>query len=718
MFALEARKLFIHQKGWIVLLVALLLRMTASLLFPVAIDPAVEEFKIDYLTILAPFEGELTEESKEGIENLSQQFGDAAKENERALSEFFAGQLDESAYRLRTQANDDLLDKKPAFDLLFQQYAFAREAPESRFLLYTNGWRSLFQHNPYDFILYFALLLILVPVFLNESKNEMWDLLLSTKAGERPTVLAKLTLAYGLTLALLSASFLFDLGLAAWRYGLPHPNFPLQSISLFGTSTKPFSIAQAAAVLLGLRLIGGLWFASLILFLANFTRRYSATLMSAASLLVIPLILGTYQQNAYLAGPIGLLLGTPFLRGDEKRNIGYIGEKLGQTFKEWPNSLLAGLVLLALVMWLALSLSLLIDRSSRWRMKIRLRAPRLARMSTLFLMLGLLLSSLSCASLSGLEETEVEILFNSEMSSAHAWREYRVFSDYNSDSPGFLRLLNVDTGEETALLHLPLLKENEEFDSNFFAHDHLVYLLFRDDYNGENPAMKIYELNLQTFDLRPIYQKLFRSPFELSLRLPRKLENFSYYSHYSIYNFFLHRGKLYFHDSTYAQIKSLDLRNGQFDQVAHCLAGNYSFYGDRLYTIDNSHQLVWLDLSSGEEGSLKGVYSDNFILDGDLIFYQNPLEQRRLYAYSLSTEESWPISEGSVFANFQVSKDRIYFEVRSQDASGLYSAAKDGTALRLCLQEEAFRHFYAFPQAEGLLYLPASEETSEWQWFE
>ncbi len=276
----------------------------------------------------------------------------------------------------------------------------------------------------------------------------------------------------------------------------------------------------------------------------------------------------------------------------------------------------------------------------------------------------------------------------------------------------------MDTGEETALLHLPLLKENEDFESSFFAHDHLVYLLFWDDYNGENPAMKIYELNLQTFDLKPIYQKLFRSPFELSLRLPRKLGDISYFLQYGMYNFFLHRDKLYFHDSTYAQIKSLDLRNGQFDQVVHCLAGNYGFHGDRLYTTDSSHRLVWLDLSSGEKGSLKGVYSDNFILDGDLIFYQNPLEQRRLYAYSLNTEESWPISEGSILAGFQVSKDQIYFEVRSQGVSGLYSAAKDGTALRLCLQEGEFRYFYAFPQAEGLLYLPASEETSEWQWFE
>ena len=721
MFKLEARKLLLYQRGWILLLAALLLRLAATILWSPSIDPAIEAYKDDYLTMLAPFEGALTDEHKDGIEKLSTRMNDAEMENDRLLSDFFAGKINESTFRMQTRENNELLNKKPAFNLLFLQYAVAREAPESRYLLYTNGWQSLFQHNPYDFILYFALLLLLAPIFLQESKSDMWDLLLTTNAGERRTVLAKLALAFTLTLGLLSAAFLFDLSIATIRYGLPHASFPFQSIPLFRSSSRTLTLVQATGVLLGLRLVGGLWLASLILVLANATRRYSVTLMGAASLLTIPLLLATYNQNAYLFGPVGLLLGTPILRGDESRSISYDFDSLGHVFTEWSNSILIVLLSIALFMSLGLSIYLVLNRSNRWRKNQHLKTRKPTRIPFALLVISLASLSISCSSITNYEERTDTAVFNSHSAKAYAWRDYRIFVDHNSDSPGYLRLLNVKTDEQTALLRLPLLKENQEFETNFFAHDHLLYLLFREGETGKSdrPSMLVYELNLETFELRPIFQKRFISAFELSLGLPPGNIDINDIEQYgSIYNFFIYRDKLYYDDSTYRQIKSLDLRNGQIAYVADRNAGSYSFQDGRLYTTDSASQVVWLDLNSGDKGSLEGVYATSFIVDGDQLFYQNRLDDLRLYAYSLSRRESWPISEENVLAGFHVSQDHIYFESTVQGQIHLYVASKDGASQRLCLEEGEYNWFYAFRGAEGLLYATESEGVLEWCWFE
>ena len=100
-----------------------------------------------------------------------------------------------------------------------------------------------------------------------------------------------------------------------FRSGLPHGEYPVQSIVSFGGSTKNISLVAAYLILTVLRCFGSVYLAALLLFTSVLVKKYALTVVIGVASTLIPYI-GLSRQICYrLPLPLPFLLATGFLEG-------------------------------------------------------------------------------------------------------------------------------------------------------------------------------------------------------------------------------------------------------------------------------------------------------------------------------------------------------------------------------------------------------------------
>ena len=128
---------------------------------------------------------------------------------------------------------------------MFEQYNGIQESKENRWFLYTNGWDGLLSHDSLNLLFFLLLLLLITPVFCQEYESGMNELIMTEPIGAKHHALHKVVLVVLAVCALClldnGMRFLFyDL-----KYGLPHGNYPLQSLSYFAKSTRRATLIGA-----------------------------------------------------------------------------------------------------------------------------------------------------------------------------------------------------------------------------------------------------------------------------------------------------------------------------------------------------------------------------------------------------------------------------------------------------------------------------------------
>lgn len=539
LLCMEAKKMLFYQKGWLCLLLFVFLWMGALMLLDAPVQPDVETGKEQLFYYLEQVGGRCTPETEAFISQEASQIALAESAQKTLRMRYAEGTLSKAEFDMQRQPHAAVLKHADGFALLFEQYTYAREQAENRYLLYTNGWAGLLGNDTLDFLFVLLLLLLFTPVFCAERIGRM-DLLFKTMPkGGRDTVLAKIRLSLltaGLLSLLLSG---LQYGFFAFQYGLPHGDYPLQSLSMFATSHWTSSLGNAFWILTLLRLVGAVCFTGIILFVSACVKGYALVFFTCMTTVALPAFLFPLASSKYfLPSPLGFLVGTGFLKGTTlQRNL--ITDEMTVVFQEIPKSYL--FVLLALLSTVCLGMLLFVvkQHTNRWQK----RHPRCGKLSMCLVL------CLSLAFLSGCTVEHVQPV-NYVLSGKQAYEtaDARLYCQIGTDGKQKILWKNKHSGEIRDLPVNPLNASSDFAGCLFGQGRDLYYLRYQVSNSGgrENDSrFCVVQLDMVDFSEKIVFERhLNPSGISFGVNAEKMAAKSRFWT--GITAFFLNRDTIYF----------------------------------------------------------------------------------------------------------------------------------------------------------------------------
>ena len=274
----EVKKIMIHQRGLLYIALVLLLGTVWLALSDSPTDNAMEQYQNEYEWYLEKVNGYCGDESSLYLEQEAGRIAEAKEKQSTLLENYYDGKISESEYKKESQEMEKVLEHQNGFEVIYQQYLYVCENVGNRYFLQTNGWMGLLGKGTLNFIFFFGILLIVTPVFCSEYSCQMDTLILTSREG-RKSSLYKLFIMIVVVLFLSLSISLIEYGFYRLKYGLPHGDYPIQSIRYFADSSKGISLLEGYVSIGLLRMFGGVFLTIFLMFISVLAKRYALTLL-------------------------------------------------------------------------------------------------------------------------------------------------------------------------------------------------------------------------------------------------------------------------------------------------------------------------------------------------------------------------------------------------------------------------------------------------------
>lgn len=628
----EIRKMFRHQKGLWLVLFYFVLSIAGILLFDTPVNPEIEQNKYAYDYYLQQVEGKCTSETKTFLSKEAKRIAEANNRLQNLYDDYSDGKLTEKEFTSQIAEAEETVRYQKGFELVFEQYNGIQGNKKNRWFLYTNGWDGLLSHDSLDLLFVLLLLLLITPVFCQEYESGMNDLIMTETKGAKRHAVQKIVLVVVVVcvLCLLSSGmqFLFY----DFKYGLPHGEYPLQSLSYFATSTRKVTlIGSFLEISLG-KLFGSLSLALLILFVSTCVRRYALTLFISTAAILLPYYGISLLSAKYLIpGPLGFMISTGFFRGNEYQYDAATQEKT-MVFQEISGTarwLLIGITLcLAIVM-----AAIVIKKHTNIWCELKLHSKKKAVCFILLLCISVSMFS-GCTTSSTVQG---HTLFNMVQGNTFENSKYRFYmANPNSDKAVWM-MENKSTGKTEKLIRNPM-QALSKVSNVIYGYGHFVYYMRIDsDASGffSTPDhFSVVEVDTRNFSEKIIFERnldVNRDTF-LNIGKPQE-QDVKFYS--LIEAFFLDDQNLYFIGS--GQVSRVNRITGKRDIIIQTpFLKNLSFDGTNIYYINAESKLIRYNVCTGQETKLYGIVTESFVItDKQGVIFMNRLDQNKIYALSL-----------------------------------------------------------------------------------
>lgn len=289
MLKIECKKIFIHQKGLVILLLSLLAYTLLCVCSGYDSNYAINRSEDTYRDYIERWHGEITEVK--------------------------ASELDAEYNAINHVSEPEIQNKRAVFLEVYNQYFYAKEKPSRRFLMDERGWNTLLTHDNVNFIFILCLLAICIPVFCGEYQCGMEQILRTCRNGRARLAMLKLLLMMMLAMIIALLFQLIQFGVVSSLVGLDGADYPLQSLSFFEKSPYTITIGGAYGIVIFCRCIGAAWFSVLIALLSILCQRASLTTFSGIAIGILPHLFSGGFLKYVLPLPAGLLAGNGYLWG-------------------------------------------------------------------------------------------------------------------------------------------------------------------------------------------------------------------------------------------------------------------------------------------------------------------------------------------------------------------------------------------------------------------
>ena len=634
-FSYEWKKLMVMQRGLLYIFAALLVSTVWLAATDRPQNSAMEEYREEYEWYLERLDGAYTEEKAAWLEQEAQAITQARSARSQSQESYYSGQLTAEQYERQTAEAGTVLAHEHGFEAVYRQYLYICENTGNRYFLNTNGWAGLFSAQTLDFPLFLVILILAAAVFCSEYSCQM-DALLRTAPQSRKSARSKAVMTLCAVFALCGGLALIRFAFFGIKYGLPHGEYPVQSIASFGGSTKNISLLAAYLILTVLRCFGSVYLAALLLFTSVLVKKYALTVVIGVASTLIPYI-GLSRQICYrLPLPLPFLLATGFLEGSASVVDSLTGEPIVTFSERSPKDLLAllGLSALccALMIWWVLR-----QNTNCWQSgRIFVRRRGAAVLGLLFLL-----------SLSGCSPAEsANGIFNS--SSQSVSDTYSVRCD---DQTRTYALENRAAGTLTDLPLSPLFgafSDGESIKAVYMDAPCIYYMASRTEqyvdrvgsYNSTVTQVSIIQFNMETFEEQVVFEKVTDSGRSL-LGIDYTVGDTWMFLQYC-YGFFLNNDSFFFITNdgitevsrTIQQIQALDIPT----------IGNIAFDGRTIYFINENSLLTAYDTKTHKTSPFRNAAAYDFCLTDQGLYFINRMDSDCVYLCDRDGAHSLKIS--------------------------------------------------------------------------
>ena len=621
-FFYEWKKLMILQRSLFYILAALLISAVWLAATDRPQNSTLEEYREEYEWYLERLDGVYTEEKTAWLEQEAQTITEARSTRARLQECYYSGQITAKQYERQIAEINAVLAHEHGFEAVYQQYLYVCENKDNRYFLDTNGWAGLFAARTPNLPLFLVILILATTVFCSEYSCHM-DALLRTAPQSRKSAGCKVVMTLCAAFVLCGGLSLIRFLFFAVTYGLPHGEYPFQSIACFGDSTKHISLFAAYVTMTLLRCFGSVYLAALLLFASVLVKKYALTVTIGAVSTLIPYI-GLSRQICYhLPLPLPFLLSAGFLEGTSSAQDSLTGEAI-ITFSERSVQellILLGLsaVCCALMVWWVLR-----QNTNCWQSK---RKP-VRRREAAALSLLLLISLSGCSS-----RTSANGIFNS--SSQSVSETYNVIFDHRTRT---YSLENRATGTLTDLPLSPLFgafSDRESVQTVYMDATYIYYMTSRTEqhvdrvgsYNSTFTQVSIVQLHTETLEEQVVFEKITDSGRSV-LGIDYTVGDTWMFLQYC-HGFFLNDDSLFFITNdgimevgrTLQRTKMLDIPTN----------GNIAFDGQTIYYINEDSLLTAYDTTTHKARPLRNMVAHDFCLTGKGLYFINRMDSDCVY---------------------------------------------------------------------------------------
>lgn len=674
LFTFELKKMLMKRRGLLLITLFFLFRLGSLVLLDSPANRDLELYREDYRFYLSKVEGPVTRDTAAFLDEIFQKIAEAGVELPKLYNSFYDGNLTREELLVQAAPYEERLEHKHGFQLLYDQFIYAREDPERRYLLYDNGWNGLLAKGRLDVMFVSLLLLIITPMLCYEYQCSMDVLNLTTQKGGRRLTMIKLLLAAGVVTILSLLNSTLEYAFYGVRYGLPHGDYPLQSLPCYSGTYKALTLTKAFLWMAASRWFGSLLFAALVLFLSVLIQKYALTLIMSSALLLLPYYaIQNETARCFLPGPLAFLLGTGFLRG-AGRAADPLPRQESVLFCEITGEVIILLTGAALFL-LAVMLYVIFRRNSAaWNHG---RKGGKGRGAVAVLSLLLLINMTGCAD--GHRSDAGYDIYNAAHRSRFENERYIVWFDETAET---LLFEDKGTGRRDRLVRDPLLLSST-IGRCIYGNGRYVYY-FRNDYNKSGryewiERILLIEVDLETFQERIVYEDV-QSSFEqvflgsgINTLFDAAARQGTQAFLEDVWAFFLSGNTLYLLGN---DIRTMDLLTGRMDTIeGPCpVKGSLAFDGQKIYYTTDRLEVAAYDVQTGETGVIPGLITEFFFLTDHRFLYINRADEYRLYVMDRADGTAYPLTDQPV----------LQFEVEGK--SIVYTGRLDRRAY--CINEE------------------------------
>ncbi len=616
----EARKMFRYRRGPVyvfLFLVSELFLLSAG----APANPEMYAHKDDCIWYLNQIGGQLTEEHQKFLEEEAAAMSQADSAVQTAYKQYFDGLISQDTLEENVESPFATLERKAGFHVIYEQYLYARQDPAHRYLLNTNGWEALLSRGGLDLPLILVLFLLLAPIYCDEGKSQMDTLSLTMKKGG--TFLSRYKILYSVlvVLALNVSGMAAELLFVSEKYGLPNGNFPLQSLSCYGTSTKELSLWSAYFLTIALETAGSLCLDVFILFGTALTKKYAPVLLGCMAAVFLP-VYGFSQTIRYtLPGPAGFLTPSGFLRGDQTA----VDSLTGESVTVFGEISLSGLLLrLALTAALCLFMIAAVQRknSGKWKHhSFRTISKLSALCAAVFLTAGLF----GCAGPASREISDTihdngkaseRISYCLSDAGHYETDDYRIEAKEDENLELHLTAEDKHTGRQFPLVR-DVFEDSYEVMPCIYGNGNYVYYIKMTVDKSETILYSMYEhllvqeVNLKDFSERTILKLRMNEKNLLGAIFQTKSADWSYYL--ALLGFFLDKDYVYFISS--GDISRVSYLTGKREVLIEApLLSSVAYDGQNIYYLNERFRLVKFSLSEQESQVMSDKIMQQFTL--------------------------------------------------------------------------------------------------------
>lgn len=678
---MEWRKLWIKRRVWLYVSVFglfLVLSWQLSIMDLYQQDPR-DDFYFQYLERV---EGQLTDEKEHFLETEAASLDADGKALEQLYSDYYDNHIDDETFR---EQETQLLQRVAAgngFQQIFKQYMYARENKDNRFILDDRAWNILLGSVNMDYLLLLIILIITVPIFIQDYEQGMSSLNHSTRLGSRKLVENKLSLCLSMTIILCGVFYFLRLLYFNTMCGLEHGGYPIQSLEAFATSGKDVSILGAYVLISSLKSLAFVSYSLLLALFSILLKKYAPTLLCGFGVILLPQFILEKSPLFYiLAFPSGFMFAEGFFYGNQPDIDPFTGKEI-LIRAEIPTIY----IYLTMGIYLIASLSIYFGvRYLESNVLVRPKWPpvmhmqlKLSKLVSLLLLFSLLFPLTACHNnkpYPGNDSRNEQILYNKTDKDVRAGKYDFFFQDPGGGKSMRIMKKDLNTGAESRVDFDPTLRLDPEV-NHLFSDGRSLYVTVPSStkLNGTTtnhsigkrvkPSinyLSIYAIDLATNQARLIFEKNI------------DVESFVFFSSYAIKSplstelAFLQGADIWLNDDfiffSTDVIWQYNRKTEHLQKLEIPLyRRNVAFDGERIHFIDDRFRLSVYDPISGSYTNNPDQIVLDFILRPEGLYYLNRKDGNRLYFQPEGSDSSQCIMDEPTIAIWQDKGDIYYLD--------------------------------------------------------